>query len=308
MTNRYLGVDPLLTNFSIGYKNAEMIAQILLPDLAVKFDTGKHWIYDRGGFRTEETRRGQGAKSREVTHGLTTGLAYSCEDHAIKEFVSDEDVRNAAEGRDPYQDATENVTNKLLLGREVEAATMLRDTSILTQNDTLVGSEQWSDSNSDPVTAIREASSQIFGQIFQKPNVLMLSKQVFDKLQDHPAIVERVKYSQLGVLTVDLLARFFDVQTVIIGAAGQNSSVEGQADSMGFVWGKDAILAYVNPTIGQKTITMGLTYRTGSRTIERLDGSEERDRRGIFIRGGDERYDQKIVSPLCAFLFKNAVA
>ena len=32
------------------------------------------------------------------------------------------------------------------------------------------------------------------------PNTLVLSKKVFDKLVDHPAIVERVKYSQLCLL------------------------------------------------------------------------------------------------------------
>ena len=38
-------------------------------------------------------------------------------DHAPKEFVADEDVDNAAENVDPYQDAAENVTEKLFAGK-----------------------------------------------------------------------------------------------------------------------------------------------------------------------------------------------
>ena len=94
---------------------------------------------------------------------------------------------------------------------------------------------------------VREAKGTIRDSIFVDPNTLMLSKKVYDKIVDHPAIVERMKYSQLGVLTTDLLARFFDVDHVIIGAAKKDSSVEGQSDSVSDIWGRDALLAFVNP-------------------------------------------------------------
>src|SRR6185295_214360 len=125
---------------------------------------------------------------------------------------------------------------------------------------------------------------------------------------DHPAIVERVKYSQLGVLSTELLARFFDVERVIIGEAQKNGSVEGQADSMSYIWGKDALLAYINPRLGQKTVSLGVTYQWKERTTERLNGTDERDRRGQFVRVGDHYYDQELIAASAAYLFKAAVA
>lgn len=308
MANRYQGTDPILTDVSLGYQNADYIASLLLPSLPVKFQSGKHFIYDKGQFRSEDARRGMGARSKEVTHSLTTGLTYFAEDHALKEFVADEDVDNAPEGVDPFVDATENVTSKLDVSREIEVANMLTDTGIITQNTTLSGTSQWSDSTSDPVAAIRAAKSTVRDSIMVDPNTLVLSKKVFDKLVDHPAIVERVKYSQLGVLNTDLLARFFDVDRVIIGAAKKNTSVEGQADSMSDIWGKDALLAYVNPRLGKKTVSLGVTYRWKNRVVERLNGTDERDRRGQFVRVGDEYYDSELIAAGAAYLFKNAVA
>ena len=85
---------------------------------------------------------------------LTTGKPYYCEDHALKQFVLDEDVENATTPTDPFTDATENVTERLLIAKEVEAAQLLTDTSVITQNTTLSGTSRLDDSNSDPFATI----------------------------------------------------------------------------------------------------------------------------------------------------------
>src|SRR4051812_31482029 len=133
MTNRYLGVDPMLTNVAIGYSNDAYIAEMLLPSFSVAKQTGKHFIYDRARFRNNKTKRGLGAPSQESSITLTTGLPYSCEDHAQKIPVYDEDVENAITPTDPFVDAAEMVTEQLLIDREIEAATTLLSTANLTQ-------------------------------------------------------------------------------------------------------------------------------------------------------------------------------
>ncbi len=308
MTRDYQGYDPLLTKLSKGYTNEQLVGALMLPDLRVDKATGKHWIFDKEAFRAEKTERGVSSNSNEVTHSLTTGLPYSCVDHALKEFVPDEDVDNAAEGRDPMADATFNVTEKLAISREIAAATILRSTGVMTQNTTLSGSSQWSGTGSDPIADIRTAAATIHAATFKKANTLLLGKQVVDKLIDHPAIIERVKFSQLGVLSTDLLARFFDVERVIIGAAGKNTAVQGQSDTIAYVWGKDAILAHIAPSIGQRMLTLGFTYRNKDRRVERLRGSDEEDRKGTIIRVGDDSYDMQLMAAECGYLIKDAVA
>ena len=308
-TNRYQGVDPVLTNVSIGYQNSAYVAELLYPTLPVSKQSGKHFIYDKGKFRVNDNLRGSGAASKEVTLNLTTGLPYFCEDHSLKQFVSDEDVDGAAPPMDPMVDATENVTEMHMVARENELAAALTSTSVLTQYTTLSGTSQWSDyQNSDPIGIIRTGKQTVHSAIHVDPNTLVLGKQVYDKLLDHPAVIERVKYSQLGVASPELLARLFDVERVIVAGAGKNGAVEGQTDSMSYIWGKNAILAYINPRLGQKMITLGLTYQWKTRKVERLRGSNEEDRKGTYVRVGDHYYDMNLVSASAGYLVKDAVA
>ncbi|CCD89838.1 conserved protein of unknown function [Bradyrhizobium sp. ORS 285] len=307
-TNRYLGVDPILTDISLGYQNADYIADLLLPTVPVGVQSGKHFVYDKGKFRSLDSRRGAGARSKEVTLNLTPGLTFFCEDHAAKQFVPDEDVKNAHAGMDPYVDATENVTEMMLVEKEVNAASLLLNTSNITQNTTLSGTSQWSDDNSDPIRDVRTAKNVIRSSVIQVPNTLMLSQSVRDKLIDHPAIIDRFKYVQGGIITNEMLARAFDVDRVIIGAAQKNTAVEGQSDSMSDIWGKNALLCYINPRRGQKIVTLGVTYQWQTPVVERLQGVDEIDRRGQFIRRGEDYRDMELVAPGSAYLFANAIA
>src|SRR4051794_26891664 len=109
-TNRYQGYDPILSNVAIGYSNEAYVASQLFLDVPVNFQSGKHWIYDRGRFRIVNGKRAAGANSGEVSLTLTNGLPYFCEDHAYKTFVTDEDVANATTPTSPFQDATEFVS------------------------------------------------------------------------------------------------------------------------------------------------------------------------------------------------------
>jgi hypothetical protein len=136
---------------------------------------------------------------------------------------------------------------------------------------------------------------------------------VWDKLIDHPAFIERVKYSQLGAMTTDLLARLIGVDRVVVGMAGKNTATEGQTDSMSYIWGKKALLAYIAPTLRPKMLTTAFTYKflgddaTGMR-VERLRGSTEEDRKGTYVRAGGWYYTQKVVSASCAYLIDTAIA
>lgn len=309
MANRYLGVDPMLTNVAIGYENDAYIADLVFPSFTVAKQSGKHFVYDQGKFRANSNVRAAGSASNEVTLSLTTGTAYYAEDHALKQFVTDEDADNAITPNDPYQDATENIMEMQLINKEIELATLLADTGTMTQNITLSGTSQWSDyNNSDPISTLVTGMQTVHASIHKNPNTLILGKQVWDKIKNHPAFLERVKYSQKGVITEDLLASLIGVDRVLVGGAGYTSSVEGQTEATSYIWGKHAILAYIAPVVKPKLMTLGLTYTWKTMQVERLRGTAEEDRKGTYVRVGEAYYDLKLVSALAGYLIKNAVA
>lgn len=308
-TNKYLGVDPMLTNVAIAYQNDVYIAEQVMPSFPVKFQSGKHFVYDKGRFRNTPNKRASGANSNEVTLTLTTGNPYFAEDHSLKQFVPDEDLLNSIGPSDPFVDATENVTERHLIARELEVSTMLTDTAQMTQNTTLSGTSQFNDySNSDPFGTIDTGRQTINSAIHMDPNTAIIGRQVWDKLKYHPAFLERVKYTQKGVISPDLLASLLQVDRVLIAGAGYNNTKEGQTDSMSYIWGKSMILAYIAPAIRPKLMTLGLTYKWQEMQTERLRGTDEEDRKGTYIRVGNFYYDQNIVSASAGYLIKNAIA
>lgn len=300
----------MLTDIAIGYKNQNYIASRIFPDLPVAKQSGKHFVYDQGQFRLIETRRGQGGRSKEVSHNITTGSAYFAEDHALKEFVADEDVENNVQTRrDPFIDATENIQSMLDVAREKELADALSDTAVLTQNTTLSGTSQFSDyGNSSPFSVIETAKQTIHSNLFVAPNTMILGKQAWDKLKLHPALIERFKYTSDTPISPAQAASLFEVQNIIIAENGYNTSVEGQTDAMSYIWGKHIWLAYIETNPGPKTITLGFNYRWKSREVKRLRGVDEEDRQGTYVRVGKDYYDQKLVSATAGYLIKNAVA
>jgi hypothetical protein len=304
-TLRDVLVDPVLSNVSVKYQNEEYIAEKILPVFSVKKQNGKYYVYDSAHLRPVDTLRAIGSPANEVDYGLSASGTYGCDDNALKEFVPKEIQDQADDALNPLIDATENVTERLMVGREQAVATSMADTSKLTSNTTLSGTDQWSDyTNSDPIGDIQTGKSTVHGNIFREPNVLVLQKEVYDKLVDHPDVIERIKYSQLGVATPELMARLFRVSKVLIAGAGYNSADEGQTDAHSYIWGKHAWLIYVSNVKRLKQITFGWTFAYETRKTERwTDG----DRKGTYVRV-HENYDQKLVTVGAAYLIKNAIA
>lgn len=305
MVQQDVVVDPALSNVSIKYSNDTFIADQVFPTLSVTKQTGKFYVYDKSNLRVDKTARAIGSGANEVEHNQTLAT-FITEDHALKEFIPDEIQDQADSALNPLVDATESVTEKLMLDRELALSTLLANTSNVTQNTTLSGTSQWSDyTNSTPIYDVRTARTTVHQNTFRKPNTLVLGKQVFDMLCEHPTIIARVQYSQLGVITAELLARVFQVEKVLVGEAGYNSAVEGQTDAMSYVWGKNAWVLYVAPSVRLKGITFGYTFTYATRQVKRW---RDEDRQGVYVRVGNDNYQQKIVAVGAGYLIKNAIA
>ncbi len=297
-------VDPVLSNVSIGYKNEQYIAEQIFPVMPVKKQQGKYYVYDKAMWRQNNTRRAPGSGANTVEYGLSTASFYA-EDHALKEKVPFEIIDQADAALKPEMDATENVTEMLMVDAEIALATLMVSGAGLTQSTTLSGTSQWSDyTNSDPLGDVTTGVQTVQKAIGRKPNTLVLGQETFDTLVEHPDIVEKIKYSQLGVTTEDLLARVFHVNKVLVGSAIKNSSIEGASDDLGYIWGKHAWLIYIAPTKRLKQPTFGWTFTYENRKVRKWDDVDKQSR---FIRT-NWNYVQKLVAGAAAYLIKNATA
>jgi hypothetical protein len=137
------------------------------------------------------------------------------------------------------------------------------------------------------------------------PNKFALGYQAWAKLRHHPDLLGRLSVSTIRVLTPQLLADLIGVEEVLIGDALYNSADEGQTDVMSYVWGKDALLAYVATTPKIKGLSLGYTLQvTDARYVDRWD---EPWVKAEFVRANDY-YEPKLVAAEAGYLFKTVVA
>lgn len=306
-------IDAALTNLSVGYRNSAFISDLLAPVVPVRKQFDKYFVYDseREVFRSSDDKRAPGAAANEVDFALSTD-SYSCEDHALTAVIPDEERDNADPPIQPNIDRTEFLRDKIDLNKEIELASILTDTSVITQNATLSGTSQWSDfANSDPVQAIEDQKAAIIQAVQVMPNTLMLPYEVFTQVRIHPQVVDRADLARVGVVNSDLLAQIFGVEQVLVPRALQNTAAAGQPASMSFVWGKDALLCFVPPRAALKQVSLAYTFQwtgaAGSLAGHMVELWREERRKADVIRV-QRYYDQKVTAADAAFLWKSAVA
>jgi hypothetical protein len=304
-------VDVALTNVSVGYRNAAFIAEQVAPPVAVRKQSGKYFVYDseREAFRQTDDKRAPGSEANEVNFALSTD-SYYAEDHALEAAVSDEERENADPAIQPDIDYTEFLMEKISLNQEIELAdTILNNGSL--SSTTLSGTDQWSDSTSDPLGAVEAQKATIVESIQAVPNTLVLPYEVYSSVRQHPDVVDRVKYTQGGVSNAEQLAELFDVDRVLVPRAVKNTANPGQTASVDYVWGKNAFLAYVPPRAGLKQTAFAYTFRwalaPGSIDGHLVETWRENRRKADMIRV-QKYYDIKVIATGAIYIWKSAVA
>lgn len=307
--------DKLLTNVSVKYTNSNFIANQVAPVLEVDLRTGFYFVYDKSNLRRPPSTKRTGlSKTNVVEHNLTQAPYGPLTERKLKEAVTQDDYTQSDQAIDPESDAVENITENMLMERELDLVADLTNTSIVTQYTTLSGTSQWSDyTNSDPLVALqgRISAMKLAGLI--TPNVFVMGQQVWDQLKNHPKVVDRIKYTSSDSVAMETIARLIGVQACWVGDAGVNVGYEGLADSMSFIWGKHAWLMYVAPKPGLKRLsafyhlTLSSKGAKNSNVYKGVDKWYENDPPITWCRVNDY-YDRKLVATEAVYGIFNAVA
>ena len=263
-------VDAILTNISIAYLQNQdnFIADKVFPVIPVDKKSDKFFTYTKNDwFRDEAQRRAGGTESAGGGYGLSTD-SYSADVFAFHKDVDDQTLYNADAPLNPLREATEFVTRRLALRKEIQWNTDFFAGSIWGNDyDGVAGTpstnevKQWSDyAASDPIDDIEDAKAGILSTTGMEANTLVLGYDVFRTLKNHPDIVDRIKYTSSQTVTADMLAAMFDVPRVIISKAVKATNNEGATAAYSFTSGKKALLCHVAPTPGLLTPSAGYSF------------------------------------------------
>lgn len=318
-------VDRALTNISVSFLQdaSAFIADKVFPVVPVKRQSDIFYIYNKEDFMRDEAQvRGAATESAGGDYGVEASEPYYCRKHAFHKDVTPEERTNYDEPLDADKDATDFVSQKMLIRREMQWATNYFKTGVWGTEIAGVESApvegqsavQWSAVTSNPIKDITDAGVAMAGATGYKPNTLVLSPYAFNALKNHEDILDRIKYTQKGIVTADLLAQLFEVDRVLVAWSVVNSAAKGADASVNFIMGKHALLCYSNPTPALRKPSAGYIFAwTG------LEGSGAYGNRIVrlpmdILGLGTERiegeiaFDSKVICKDLGVFFKDIVA
>ncbi|MCA1492708.1 major capsid protein [Ensifer sp. NBAIM29] len=244
-------IDPILSTHARGYRNSTFIYTALFPRVTIPSRSMRVIRFGKEAFRLMNTRRAPGTEKKRVQYGYASDPVALVQD-ALEGVVPVEhqEEAEAVPGIDLGAGAINMVLDVVDLGHEHESAQLARNAANYDVNHklALVGADRWTDPNSDPKADIDAAKEAIRRSIGRYPNTLALGPNSGNALKNHPKIKEQFKYVSKDSITVEMLAAYFDIKKVIIGAAVYLPETADDSAIANDVWGDDAVLAYVPET------------------------------------------------------------
>jgi len=262
-----------LQNVSIAYRNRSYIADRIYPLVDNVDAKSKVAEYSKGAwFRDEADVRGPGSRAKRG--GYPIGYTnVTLIEYAFAKEVTDED-RKAAKSPmtpplQPDEDALEFAADKVDLRRErLVAAQILAGTWCGVAGEDVEG--LWAAGASNTFIADVEARIETIRQnCGLRPNGLMLSANCLPEVKQESSVLDRIKYTERGIVTAPLIAAMFELEEVVLGDAIYSSAEEtaaGDDFTAVNVWEKNAskgsaFLYYKPPRAGLKIVCAGLQAR-----------------------------------------------
>ena len=257
--------DPVLTKLAQGYHNLELIGEMLMPTVEIDKEAGKIPKFGRLAFRLPSTVRNLRGTSNRLDPEDITAIDVALEEHDVEYAI---DYREENEAIFSLRQFALNTTQDVIaLGREKEVATLALDESKYDSGNkvTLSGTSKITSKQADIFAMFDTGIRAVKRAIGRKPNVCVIAGDVWAALKEHPAVIEKLKYSQVAIVTPEVFAKLIGIDTVKIGEA-----VYEESNQLKDIWSDAIVLAYVAP---RSTERKGTVYEPSyGYTVRRLGG------------------------------------
>lgn len=289
-----------LSNLSVAYRNPEdaYICHLLFPFVDVVRDSDEFAILDKSGLRRVDSRRAPRTEAKLADWANSWG-DYSCKSYALGNLIDDDERGNNNVPGNLDTRMVNNLTDRLWLDWDYRVAVLCRDTNI------------WANS-SPTVKWGAAANTTIFADVndarattkIMKPNTAAMSQLTFETLQTAPELLELHKYTSGGMLSVEQIKALFRVQRLLIDKAVINTSTQGQADVIDYVWSDDVWLGFVAASAGIDVMSAGYSFR--SQNFQTRKVREELKHSDHFEVS--YKQDEKVVAADLGVLLTNVLA
>lgn len=297
-------VDPELTSITMAYENQALIADLVLPRVPVGMESFKWTKYDKADrFTVPETRVGRKSRVNEVEFGATEETS-SVDDYGLEDPIPQSDIDNAGTRFNPVTQATESLTDLILLDREIRVANLVMDANQYAAGNKISLGTAWTDrTNSNPIDDILAA----LDAPLMRPNVMAFSHSDYRALSTHPVIVKAIhgNSGDSGIATRAQIAALFELEELLVGQSYVNTAKKGQTATFARTW-SNTLAFYRNRAANTRNgITFGMTAQHGDRVAGQWEDRNIGLRGGQRVRAG-ESVKELITAADLAYLIQGA--
>lgn len=252
-------VNTPLTNVSIAYMQENpFIADRVFPIVNVQRQGDLYWKYNRGDwYKTIAEQRAPATESAGGGWNLSTD-SYYAKVFAVHKDLDDQTVANADSMFNLEADAARWTMQQLLLKREIDFLSAYFTGSVWSATAAAGGTWDTGTGAASPINVVRAKADDMEAATSLRPNTLIVGTKTHEGLLQNPDIIDRIKYTQQGIITPALLAsvldvdRYFVARAVGSAAGGETLSRLATTDS--------ALLCYAAPRPGLQTPSAGYTF------------------------------------------------
>lgn len=304
MNTKDLVVNPMLTNFALGYKNAAYVSEKIFPVTKVSSPYGKVRKWGIEDFRNYTTIRNARGNDNVIDNNNLTNIEYLCQEHTLTTRL---DVpleiniaKSASDGLDLERAAVNQVRNNLLLSREYDELTYAQNGSNYGANNKVTYSDDYLNEDAvNPITEILKYMDQLqTSMLGKRPNKIVMNSKIYNTIRNHQKVRAYAVNNTPGdaIPTKSFLEDLLGVNEIIIADA----TYTADGASFSNIWGNNILLLNTALEFNNGILdpTFGLTIVSKEPVVD-----EYYDFGGKIknIRITEE-YDFKITMPDAAFL------
>ncbi|RYF12851.1 MAG: hypothetical protein EOO40_00180 [Deltaproteobacteria bacterium] len=302
---------------------SEYICDKVFPIVPVKKQSDRYIVYNKDyWFRTGAQKRAPATESAGGGYKIDNTPTYYCDKWAYHLDVDDDTRENADDPIDMDRDATEFVIGNLLLRREklFNARYMSPNTwggLVLTNSSGVKAAEDfspaigWDNANSNPMQEVSKIITNVKRVTAKRINTMVVSDDANECLKQHPLVLNRLTYTDLKVVTEDLLAKLFGVDKYLVASAVENTAQEGAAGEFDFLMTNKFLLTYAAPNPGILKPTAGYIFAWAGRFGNSNLGTRMKTIRMEELEAdrieGEMCFDMHMISPELGVLGTNLI-
>lgn len=304
MNTKDLVVNPMLTNFALGYKNAAYVSEKIFPVTKVSSPYGKVRKWGIEDFRNYTTIRNARGNDNVIDNNNLTNIEYLCQEHTLTTRL---DVpleiniaKSASDGLDLERAAVNQVRNNLLLSREYDELTYAQNGSNYGANNKVTYADNYlNEPDVNPITEILKYMDQLqTSMLGKRPNKIVMNSKIYNIIRNHQKVRAYAVNNTPGdaVPTKSFLEDLLGVNEIILADA----TYTADGTTFSNVWVNNILLLNTALEFNNGILdpTFGLTIVSKEPVVD-----EYYDFGGKIknIRITEE-YDFKITMPDAAFL------